>query len=98
MSVPIILRREAREEFDAAADWYDRQRPGVGQTFVIRVNETLGRIAAGPDLHPVVYQDVRRAMVTKFPYAILYRPMTDHVLVVAIFHSRRDPKIWQARA
>ena len=97
MSVPIVLRREAREEFDAAADWYNRQRPGAGRAFVIRVNETLGRIATDPDLHPVVYQDVRRAMVTKFPYAILYRPMADHVLVIAIFHTRRDPGSWKSR-
>lgn len=98
MSRPIVLRRAARAEFDEAADWYDRQRPGLGSEFVARVEEALGRIAVDPELHAPTYRDVRRIMVARFPYSILYLAEPTQVLVIAVFHGRRDPSVWQSRA
>jgi plasmid stabilization system protein ParE len=97
MSLPIRLLPEARDEFDAAADWYEQRRPGLGVDFVARVRETLNRIAANPRLHAAVYGDVRKATVQKFPYVVLYREEAAEVVVIAVFHTSRDPSIWQAR-
>jgi plasmid stabilization system protein ParE len=97
MSLPIRLLPEARAEFDAATDWYELQRPGLGVDFVARVREVLRRIAANPRLHGVVYQDVRKAVVTRFPYIVLYREEPGEVVVVSVFHTSRDPSVWQSR-
>jgi plasmid stabilization system protein ParE len=72
MTLPIVLTREAETEFDEAADWYE-QRAGLGATFTARIRDVLNRIGAMPELHAVVHQDVRRAVVKKFPYNIDYR-------------------------
>ncbi len=96
MSLPIRLLPEARDEFDAAVDWYEQQRPGLGTTFLDRVRDVLGRISANPQLG-VVYQDVRKAVVRKFPYVVLYKEEAREVLDIAVFHSKRDPAIWQGR-
>jgi hypothetical protein len=61
MSFPIRLLPEAKAEFDAGADWYQQQRPGLGVDFVARVREVLNRIVANPQLHATVYGDVRKA-------------------------------------
>ena len=66
MSLPIRLLPEARDELDAAVDWYEQQRPGLGTAFLDRVRDVFARIAANPQLHASVYQDVRRAVVQKF--------------------------------
>jgi plasmid stabilization system protein ParE len=97
MMPPIVFLDEARAEFDAAADWYERQKPGLGADFIGRVQDVLDRIAAMPRLHQVIFQDVRRAVVKKFPYTVLYQIESDHILVIAIFHGKRDPSIWQSR-
>ncbi|WP_341731507.1 hypothetical protein [Microcoleus sp. EPA2] len=47
--------------------------------------------------NPVVYRDVRRSVVRRFPYTVYYRIVSSRVIVTAIFHSRRDPKAWQVR-
>jgi plasmid stabilization system protein ParE len=97
MSLPVVLLPEAQAEFDEAVDWYE-QRVRRGAEFIDWVQEVLDRIAALPQIHQVVYQDIRRAVVRRFPYSVMYRVEPGRVLVIAVFHSRRDPSIWQARA
>jgi plasmid stabilization system protein ParE len=94
---PVVFRRAARVEFDAAHKWYEQQRPGLGQTFSDRVHEALQRIAAVPTAHQMIYKDVRRAIVQGFPYSVLYRIQPSRIQVIALFHSSRDPSVWQGR-
>ncbi|MBX6315333.1 MAG: type II toxin-antitoxin system RelE/ParE family toxin [Isosphaeraceae bacterium] len=93
MSLPIRFLPEARAEYDAAADWYEQQKPGLGVDFTV-----LNRIAANPQLHAAVYGDVRKARVSRFPYVVPYREEPGEVIVIAVFHTARDPSIWQSRA
>jgi plasmid stabilization system protein ParE len=97
MSLPIVLRREASAEFEEAFDYYESQRAGRGVTFTEQVQEVFERIAATPELHAVVLTDVRRAVVPRFPYIVLYRSDGKRVEVIAVFHTSRDPSVWQAR-
>jgi plasmid stabilization system protein ParE len=94
----VVLRREARLEFDVAFDWYERQRPGLGDDFVACVQQTFDRIAKTPELHERVVQDIRRASVHRFPYSVYYTAEANRITVIAVFHSNRDPSVWQSRA
>jgi plasmid stabilization system protein ParE len=96
MSLPVVLSLEAGAEFDEAVDWYE-QRAGSGSEFVARVREVLKQIGQTPELHAVIDRDVRRVVLRRFPYSILYRVRFDRVEVIAVFHSRRDPSAWQGR-
>jgi plasmid stabilization system protein ParE len=98
MSLPVVLRRKARAEFDAAIDWYERHQAGLGLEFVSRVQAVLDRISATPEIHAKVYLEVRKALVWRFPYSIYYRIGADRVVVLAVFHNKRNPDIWKSRA
>lgn len=98
MKRPVVLRDEAEAEFDAAFDWYDAQRMGLGAKFAAEVQEVLDRIAANPLLHQAVFADIRKGVVRRFPYSVFYRPHPDRVEVIAVFHHSRDPSIWHGRA
>jgi plasmid stabilization system protein ParE len=98
MSLPIVLRPEARAEFDDAFDWYEQQRHGLGMDFVAHVQEVLDRISDTPERYVQVFQDIRRVVVQRFPYSIFYKVEPQQVVVLAVFHSSRNPTIWQARA
>jgi plasmid stabilization system protein ParE len=97
MSLPIRFLPEARDEYDAAVDWYEQSRAGLGADFIAQVRAVLQRISANPQLHRVVYQDVRKALVRRFPYIVLYREAAGEVVVVSVFHTARDPSSWQSR-
>jgi plasmid stabilization system protein ParE len=94
---PIRLLPEARVELDDAVDWYARQRAGLGSRFFSPVQAVFNRIAANPQLHAPVYGPVRKAAVRQFPYIVLYREESGEVVVISVFHTSRDPSIWQAR-
>ena len=98
MSLPLVLRRSARADFDEAFDWYERQRPGLGVAFAEHLQAAFDTIAAMPELHAQVYRDVRKALVKPYPYAVIDRIRGNRVVVLAVFHSKRDPNIWKSRA
>lgn len=97
MRLPVVLRDEAQAEFDEAFDYWEDQRPGLGVDFAARVQQGFDRIAANPKMHALVFADIRKAVVTRFPYTIFYRSDDVRVEVIAVFHSRRDPSVWQRR-
>ena len=97
MSLPIRFLPDAKDEFDKAADWYEQQRTGLGGRFVAAVRAVLQRISANPKLHGVVYLDVRKAIVQRFPFIVLYREDQGEILVVSVFHTSRNPAVWQGR-
>jgi len=88
----------ARAELIEAHDWYEAQAPGLGSRFLSAIDETAERILAGPLRFPIALKTVRRARVKVFPYALFYVVDSDELLVIACFHSRRAPRIWQSRA
>jgi plasmid stabilization system protein ParE len=88
----------ARAELIEAHDWYEAQAPGLGGRFRSAIDEAAERILAGPLRFPTVLKTVRRARVKLFPYALFYVVDGDELLVIACFHSRRDPRRWQSRA
>ena len=98
MSLPIIFRPEARAEFDEAYDWYEGQRSGLGEAFAEQVQRVLDRLAVMPRIHAAVLGDVRKGVVTRFPYCVYYREEAGCVRVLSVFHTSRDPRIWQSRA
>lgn len=97
MSLPVILRPAAQAEFDGAAAWYEKQKPGLGLDFVAEVQAVIDAIAGQPSRYPAVSGDVREAAVNRFPYCVYYRVRSGRVIVIAVFHSSRDPGVWQSR-
>lgn len=98
MSLPIVFRRLARAEFDDAADWYEQRRAGLGAAFTVAVQQVLDQMSAQPGFYPQVFQDVREALVSGYPYCVYYREEPGQVVVLSVFHTSRDPSIWQGRA
>jgi toxin ParE1/3/4 len=98
MILPIRLLTEARAELSDAVDWYDRQRPKLGSAFFAEVQAVFNRIAANPELYATVHGQVRKAPVRRFPHVVLYREEPGEVVIISVFHTSRDPSIWQQRA
>ena len=70
---------------------------GWGPRFVMAVQGVLDRIVNQPDFYPLVEGDVREARVRRFPYSGYYRRDASQILVLAVFHTSRDPSGWLRR-
>ncbi|NJN12930.1 MAG: type II toxin-antitoxin system RelE/ParE family toxin [Richelia sp. RM2_1_2] len=97
MNYALVFRSEARDELDEAYNWYEIQQPGLGDEFLEYVEKILNRICQQPELYAVVYQDVRRVVLRRFPYVISYRIVSSRIVITGVFHGRRDPKTWLER-
>ncbi len=93
----VIFTPLARAEVLDAHDWYEARQVGLGVRFrdeleivVVRLRENLAQF-------PAVLQDVRRARLRKFPYALFFREEADTITVIACFHGSRDPQRWERR-
>ena len=98
MTLKVVFRRAARAEFDAAALWYEERQAGLGAQFVSEINRVVELVSSHPGRFPAKHRDIRRAQARRFPYSVFFLPEADRVVVLAVFHARRDPAIWQSRA
>ena len=65
--------------------------------FLRSVEACLLKIRRYPEIFPVAYKNVRQGLVRRFPYSILYILAGANLIVISVFHSARDPEIWQQR-
>lgn len=93
----VVFRRQARLEFDDAGDWYEKERTGLGMEFLTEIHLLLQRIANTPEQFPMLHRDVRKAVARHFPYCIYFRERNQRIVVLAVFHSARNPVVWQQR-
>ena len=97
MSLPILFRPLARLELDEAMDWYEKKKAGLGVELEEAVDQMLARIAETPGRFRPVRGEVRRALLRRFPYAIHFLPQPETIVVLAVFHTRRDPSHLEGR-
>jgi toxin ParE1/3/4 len=93
------LHPDASAELDAAALWYEHEQPGLGQAFLIEVARATTTIEETPSTWPFVRKQrrIRRFLLARFPFAILYQADAGNVVVLAVAHTKRRPNYWRAR-
>lgn len=75
-----------------------RSDAGLGTQFVSEVDRAVELAAGQPERFPVKHNGIRCVHVRRFPYTVHFRSETHRIVVLAVFHARRDPTIWQTRA
>jgi plasmid stabilization system protein ParE len=88
---------EAELEAHEAFVWYWQRNREVGERFEAELIEVLDRIAEAPEQGPEVERGVRRLLLHRFPYAVLYAIEPKRVLVLTVMHTRRRPGTWRGR-
>lgn len=72
MKAPIIFRNIAKMELAKAAQRYENEKECLGVDFMAHVKHVLHEIASNPRRYPIVFGDVREAIVSRFPYCVYY--------------------------
>jgi plasmid stabilization system protein ParE len=92
-----LFRPQAEAEALEARRWYETRRAGLGDEFGAEVDAAVARIVEHPWAFPRVRGETRRAVLTRFPYALYFR-LTDDSIVVLAVHGRQDPSRWHRRS
>ncbi len=93
----MIIRPEAESDIKDAYQWYEAQRKGLGESFLLCVEEALSRVSRNPAIYSVVYKEIRRALIHRFPFGVFFIDGSESISILAVLHARRNPKMWKGR-
>jgi plasmid stabilization system protein ParE len=91
LNFDVQVRRAAELDIAEAQVWYERQRSGLGADFYSEISRIFTILRETPLIYPIMYHDVRRALVHRFPYLLWYRVVDTNVTVLACTHARQSP-------
>jgi plasmid stabilization system protein ParE len=97
MILRLVIEPEAEADIARAADWYEERAPLLRVQFLRAIDSAVESIQGNPHQYQLVYGKARRAMLERFPYALIYVASEHELIVAACFHCSRDPKRWQSR-
>lgn len=97
MATELIFAPEAQQDIDEAYSWYEDRRHGLGEEFLSCVEATIQKICRTPELYAKIYNEYRRTLVRRFPYAIFYEYTNGNIYIYSIFHTSQNPEKWKKR-
>jgi toxin ParE1/3/4 len=97
MKGPVSFNPQAQVELKEAAAFYGLESEELRERFLGAVELALEHVLEFPEASQVVRGDVRRMLVRRFPYSLLYTIRSNEVRILAVMHQRRRPFYWWGR-
>ena len=93
----IRIHESAKQEIDDGFHWYESQIEGLGLKFKEEVFFAIKRIQVNPVLYSALNNNLRRCLLVKFPYKVIYSIDESEIFNLAVAHQRRRPNYWSKR-
>jgi hypothetical protein len=89
-----IFSEIAKLEPDDAVSFYELEFEGLGKRFKNETRSSIKRILQYPKVWPIERGEIRKCLMSKFSYKILYSIEKDHIFIIALAHQHRKPDYW----
>jgi plasmid stabilization system protein ParE len=93
----VIFHPEAHAEMIEQARYYENKSHGLGSDFLDAVEESTRRIQQSPLAGSIERSNIRRRLVSGFPFTIFYEVQSDRIYIAAVMHQHRRPGYWRER-
>ncbi len=97
MEREVVFDWEAAAEAEEAQQWYADKNPAAAERFIESLREAVKRLREAPERWAEFHPGVRRVMLERFPYALVYVVTPNSVVVLAVMHFSRHPAYWHGR-
>ena len=97
MAAELVIAPEAEQDLDEAYSFYESRRVGLGEAFLDSVDACIQAVCRTPKVGRLVYENYRRVLVRRFPYAVFYEFENEIVTVYCVMDTGRDPARWRER-
>ena len=86
-------------ELESARSWYEEKSKNLGSDFLDEIDRAISNISESPEIWPKYYdlKDVRRFLIHRFPFGIIYRYNKIEIQIIAVSHLSRQPGYWKER-
>jgi len=88
----LIIKSRAILMIKEAYDWYELQKPGLGEEFLEELDGFYQRIEVHPEYFGKIKKNFRQAVLKRFPFVLVYEIIKTEVVVFAVFHTSRNPR------
>ena len=93
----VIFHPEAHAEMIEQARYYENKSNALGSDFLDAVEESTRRIQQSPTAGSIERSNIRRRLVSGFPFTIFYEIQLDRIYIAAVMHQHRQPGYWRKR-
>lgn len=87
----------AEEEMSEAAVFYEAASFGLGRDFLDDLQQAINTLRAHPEIGVQVSKGLRRMLLHRFPFSLIYALEADAILIVSVAHHRQRPGYWKSR-
>jgi plasmid stabilization system protein ParE len=87
----------AQRELNDAVHWYNEQKVGLGTEFLDQLDNAVRRLRTFPESFHEIETGLRRCILLKFPYCLIYGIDKETIVIVAVAHLHREPRYWADR-
>lgn len=88
---------DAEAELRYAINYYKGIRPDLGHDFAVEVYSAIQRAVSMPESWSLIDVDIRRSLVARFPYGVLYSEVNNKIYILAVMNLHRNPDYWKDR-
>ncbi len=88
---------QAALELEEAAIYYEERQLGLGKQLSQEIEASVSLITAFPLAWPIIKNPVRRVLVRRFPFGLLYKTSDNEIFILAVMHLNRKPDYWKKR-
>lgn len=93
----VLFHPEALSEFIDAVGYYEDITTGLGLDFQKEIHEGIELVVQYPLAWPSISRNIRRYILRRFPYGIIYRPDKKELYILAVMMLNREPHYWKHR-
>ncbi|CAN5472528.1 type II toxin-antitoxin system RelE/ParE family toxin [soil metagenome] len=95
---PVAFHPQAEAEFASATEFYRVERPTLAREFAGELERAVEFVRVNPEAGTPIRGAIRRWLIRRFPYSIIYREEENRIYILAVAHQRRRPEYWSDRA
>lgn len=93
----VSFHPQAANEFEDAVIYYEDCQIGLGKQLAQEIDAAIQLVLAYPLAWALVDHQVRRMLVRRFPFGLLYTVMNDNVYILAVMNLNKAPNYWKTR-
>jgi len=93
----VEFSEEAQDELLQSVLYYESQQTSLGERFLTSIQDSVTHISEFPQMYREIETGIRRCKVLNFPYALIYREISDVIQIIAVMNLHRKPDYWKVR-
>ena len=88
---------EAADEYEEAIAYYEDCQTGLGKQLSQEIDASIKLILAFPKAWTILDGEIKRILIRRFPFGLLYILRNDEIYILAVMNLNRKPNYWKKR-